>query len=301
MATHGEAPTFPQPQPPWKLPTPPRQSTPMDLSWTLYLLSTGKLTTIPEALFHVPLLDLFNHFMTELVEDPDWAVTPAGMDYTHYGYSYILKEEARHFACITFNMIHQEQTVEVPARYRRPSPDISSVATTPEPMADSPSVPPQRAQMPTTYAYTVPSYFYPQGYGPPGTQGLARLFAAASVDDSGTLNQPPTKPQPPSGPPGPATPPVNPMRWALPRYLPPPEPPDPPAPWVLNPNNLGPWAALKPNMVKEPDSFSGNSNDIARFFSQCDMYFSVYNQYFRYHPHKVIFCMSHFTKDAQTW
>ncbi len=31
------------------------------------------------------------------------------------------------------------------------------------------------------------------------------------------------------------------------------------------------------------------------------MYFSVFNQYFRHHPHKVIFCASHFSKDAQIW
>ncbi|PBK83812.1 hypothetical protein ARMGADRAFT_1089039 [Armillaria gallica] len=114
--THGEAPTLPQQQPPWRLPTPPRQA--MSLQWALYLLSTGKLMEIPEILFHAPLINLFNHFMTELVEDPDWAVTPAGMDYTHYRYSYILKEETRHFTCVTYNMIHQEQMVEVPAHYR---------------------------------------------------------------------------------------------------------------------------------------------------------------------------------------
>ncbi len=54
-------------------------------------------------------------------------------------------------------------------------------------------------------------------------------------------------------------------------------------------------------MVKEPENFSGDSNDIAWFFSQCDMYFSVFNQYFRHHPHKVIFCVSRFSKDAQVW
>ncbi len=31
------------------------------------------------------------------------------------------------------------------------------------------------------------------------------------------------------------------------------------------------------------------------------MYFSIYNQYFRHHPHKVIFCASQFDNDAQTW
>ncbi len=54
-------------------------------------------------------------------------------------------------------------------------------------------------------------------------------------------------------------------------------------------------------MVKEPKNFSGDSNDITRFFSQCNMYFSVFNQYFRHHPHKVIFCVLHFSKDTQVW
>lgn len=70
---------------------------------------------------------------------------------------------------------------------------------------------------------------------------------------------------------------------------------------MLAANNQGPWVALKPNMVKEPKNFSGDSNDIAQFFSQCDMYFSVFNQYFCYHPHKVIFCTSQFNKDTQIW
>ncbi len=148
------------------------------------------------------------------------------------------------------------------------------------------------------------------GYGPPGSQGPSRLFAATiSGDGAGPSNapqvpaQPPSKPQPPSGPPpsGPLPLPPGPPRWALPRYPPPPGPPDPPAPWVLDAANLGPWASLKPEMVKVPDNFNGDSNDITRFFSQCDMYFSIFNQHFYYHPHKVIFCASRFRKEAQVW
>ncbi len=63
----------------------------------------------------------------------------------------------------------------------------------------------------------------------------------------------------------------------------------------------GPLVTLKLNMVREPDNFSSDSNNIARFFSQCDMYFSIFNEYFRHHPHKVIFCASRFSKDAQVW
>ncbi len=110
--------------------------------------------------------------------------------------------------------------------------------------------------------------------------------------------QPPSKPQPPSRT---ATATTRPPRWAPPRYPPPPGPPDPPAPWVLDVANLGPWVLLKPEMVKVPDNFNGDSNDIAQFFSKCDMYFSIFNQHFYYHPHKVIFCASHFGKEAQVW
>ncbi len=152
-------------------------------------------------------------------------------------------------------------------------------------MDDEPPVPPQWAAIPDyavtvqSYMQTAPSYIYPWGYGLPGTQGPPRLFAAAE-GDVGTSNQlqPPSKPQPPAGPP--PVPPVIPQRWALPRYPSPPKLPDPPAPWVLADNNQGPWAGLKPNIVKEPENFNSDSNDIAWFFSQCDMYFSVFNQYF---------------------
>ncbi|PBK82656.1 hypothetical protein ARMGADRAFT_1090105 [Armillaria gallica] len=102
--------------PPHLLP-PTQQPTPLTLGRALYLLSMGKLTTVPEILHRAPIIDLFNHFIRKLVEDPDWAGTPAGVDYTHYRYSYILKEEARHFACVAWNMVHPECRVEVPDRY----------------------------------------------------------------------------------------------------------------------------------------------------------------------------------------
>ncbi len=57
----------------------------MTISWALYLLATGKLARIPNILSRVPLIDLFNHFLEELVADQDWARTPARIDYTHYG------------------------------------------------------------------------------------------------------------------------------------------------------------------------------------------------------------------------
>ncbi|PBK99963.1 hypothetical protein ARMGADRAFT_1074790 [Armillaria gallica] len=106
----------------------------------------------------------------------------------------------------------------------------------------------------------------------PYTAFFPWLFAVASINDMGTSDQPqpPSKPQLPSRPPGPPGPPTASRRWALPRYLPLLGPPDPPAPWVLAADNQGPWAALKPNMVKEPENFNGDFNNIAQFFSYKD-------------------------------
>ncbi len=106
-------------QPPPSQPrTLPQLTTPITITWALYLLSTGKLVQVPAILTHATLGDLFNHFQKELLEDPDWAITPAGMDYGYYGYNYILKEEAAHFACTAYNMIHHDRRVEVPGRYQ---------------------------------------------------------------------------------------------------------------------------------------------------------------------------------------
>ncbi len=292
----------------------PQPTTPITIVQALYLLSTGKLVQTPTVLLHATLKDLCNHFQKELLEDPDWAVTPAGKDYIYFQKDYILREEILHFACTAYNMIHPDRSIEIPARYQQPQYDTSSTVDTPEPMDDEPPIPPPRATVPDYsrwepgYTPAQPSYAYPRGYGPPGSQGPSRLFAAAAGGDgAGPSNVPqvpvqlPDKPQPPSGPPPSGPPPLGPPRWAPPRYPPPPGPPDPPAPWVLDAANLGPWASLKPEMVKVPDDFHGDSNDIARFFSQCDMYFSIFNQHFYYHPHKVIFCASRFRKEAQVW
>ncbi len=100
MGILGAAPLHPQIHP--------RPVTPMTMQQALYLLATGKLAQVPKILYHAPLLNLFNHFLKELLEDPNWAITPVGMDYDHYRYEYILKEEARHFACLAYNMIHQQ-------------------------------------------------------------------------------------------------------------------------------------------------------------------------------------------------
>ncbi len=61
---------LPHPQSqPHKLPTPPQPTTLITISWALYLLATGKLARIPDILSRVPLIDLFNHLLEELVVD----------------------------------------------------------------------------------------------------------------------------------------------------------------------------------------------------------------------------------------
>ncbi len=188
----------------------PQLTTLITIAQALYLLATGKLVQIPNILLHATLVELFNHFKEELVADQDWARTPAGMDYNHYGYGYILKEEAIHFTCHAYNMIHLDHLAQVPARYQWPQIDLPPITYTPEPMEDEPPVSPQQATVPDyasavpSYAYVVPSYVYPQGYGPPGTQGASRLFAAAITDNkAGPSDQPQLtdKLQPPDGPP----------------------------------------------------------------------------------------------------
>ncbi len=96
----------------------PQLTTPITIARALYLLSTGKLVQVPAVLLHATLKDLCNHFQKELLEDPDWAVTPAGMDYSYFQKGYILREETLHFACTAYNMIHPNRQIEIPARYQ---------------------------------------------------------------------------------------------------------------------------------------------------------------------------------------
>lgn len=65
--------------------------------------------------------------------------------------------------------------------------------------------------------------------------------------------------------------------------------------------NPGPWPDLKPKIARELNLFKGESTNITCFFSQCKMYFSVFNQFFHHHPHKIVFCASRFKGEAQNW
>ncbi len=62
-----------------------------------------------------------------------------------------------------------------------------------------------------------------------------------------------------------------------------------------------PYNWLRPNILKEVDNFKGKLDDIAHFFSQYKMHFSLFNNYLQYHPHRVIFCVSQFKGEAQNW
>ncbi len=74
-----------------------------------------------------------------------------------------------------------------------------------------------------------------------------------------------------------------------------------PAPWVLTAGNVAPYDEFKPKILKEVDDFNGDSNDITRFFQKCELHFGLFNRHFFYPPHKVIFCVSRLTGDAQRW
>ncbi|KAK0470794.1 hypothetical protein IW261DRAFT_1572640 [Armillaria novae-zelandiae] len=107
--------------------------------------------------------------------------------------------------------------------------------------------------------------------------------------------------------PGPANPeePNDPHPWGpvvnLPTFPPQPGPPVLPEPWEIGLGAQTPYHDFKPKIVREPAPFEGNSNDIMRFFNQCEMYFEAHDRHFQHHPHKVVFCVSRFDKEGQIW
>ncbi len=152
-------------------------------------------------------------------------------------------------------------------------------------MPDKPPIPPPRAPVETTYPYS-------RGNAPPGTYQSGYIpFAGAGSSGGGGGGQPAQPPQPPAAP----------QRWALPRFPAPPKAPTPPAPWVLATGSVAPYDEFKPKILKEVDNFHGDSNDISHFFQKCELHFSVFNQHYLYHPHKVVFCISRLAGEAQRW
>ncbi len=53
--------------------------------------------------------------------------------------------------------------------------------------------------------------------------------------------------------------------------------------------------------MKEVGDFNRDSNVISCFFLKCELHFDLFNQHFRHHPHKVIFCVSRLKGDAERW
>ncbi len=194
----------------------------------------------------------------------------------------ILQYEAERNARLLYNEVHLNAPMEPMAPYE----DIVAEADIQLPMPDEPPVPPPRA--------SVTSFSYIRGNHPPGTYAPGyKPFAGADPSGSGGGGgrQPAQPPQPPAAP----------QRWTLPHHPTLPKAPTPPAPWVLTAGNIAPYDEFKPKILKEVDDFSGDSNDITRFFQKCELHFGLYNRHFFYPPHKVIFCVSRLAGDAQRW
>ncbi len=96
---------------------------PMELSRTLYLLYTGKMTRIPEELTNTSYDELFTHFTNELLADPAWAETEAGYNYFYLSnwnltVSWILEKEADRFITQVYCLIHPEIQVRDISPYK---------------------------------------------------------------------------------------------------------------------------------------------------------------------------------------
>ncbi len=233
---------------------------------------------IPEILVRASYDDLFKYFAYELPFIPAWGETKAGNNYfmnqqCGLPSDQILQYEAGRNACLLYNEIHRDTPMQVLSPYRRDTIVLPEIKIQ-EPMLDEPPVPPPRAP--------IGAFSYVRGQAPPGTYPHGYVpFAGA--DPSGSGGRQPT--QPPQSP-------IVPQKWTLPWYPALPKPPDPPAPWVLTTGDVAPYNDFKPKILKEVDDFSRDSNDISCFFLKCELHFDLFNQHFRYHPHKVIFCVS---------
>ncbi len=152
--------------------------------------------------------------------------------------------------------------MQVLSSYRRVAIELPEIEIQ-GPMPDELPVPPP--QVPVT------AFSYIRGQAPPGTY-LCGYIPFARADLSGGGGRQPAQP---------LQPPIVPLKWTLPRFPALPKPPDPPAPWVLTAGAVTPY-----------NDFNGDSNDISCFFLKCELHFNLFNRHFRYHPHKVIFCVS---------
>ncbi len=237
--------------------------------------ATDLSVAIPVELKQAEYHELYNYFAYKLPFILTWGETQAGNDYfmkkqRGIPADDILQYKAERNTCLLYNQIHRDAPMEVLAPYK----DIVAEADIQMPMPDEPPVPPPRAP--------VTAFSYIRGQEPPGTYPSGYRPFAGAGSQSGSGGQPAQPLQPPAPP----------QRWALPCHPAPPKAPTPPAPWVLTAGNVAPYNDFKPKILKEVNNFKGDSNDISQFFLKCELHFEVFNQHFRYPPHKVIFCIS---------
>ncbi|SJL18732.1 uncharacterized protein ARMOST_22332 [Armillaria ostoyae] len=90
-------------------------------------------------------------------------------------------------------------------------------------------------------------------------------------------------------------------RWSLPgapdKFDPDTEPPNP----VGAMGDDAPWIGCKPDLIRKPEPFHGDPDDIDRFITDCQMYFQVHSAYMWLDPYRVAFASSYFEGRAKDW
>ncbi|PBK62507.1 hypothetical protein ARMSODRAFT_980575 [Armillaria solidipes] len=93
----------------------------------------------------------------------------------------------------------------------------------------------------------------------------------------------------------------HPNRLSLPgapdKFKPDSQPPNPIGPMSED----APWIGCKPDLIRKPLPFSGESDDIDRFITDCQMYFQVHSAYMWLDPYRVAFASSYFEDKAKDW
>ncbi|SJL13670.1 uncharacterized protein ARMOST_17118 [Armillaria ostoyae] len=90
-------------------------------------------------------------------------------------------------------------------------------------------------------------------------------------------------------------------RWSLPgapdKFDPDTEPPNP----IGAMGDDAPWIGCKPDLIRKPNPFLGDPDDIDRFIMDCQMYFQVHSAYMWLDPYRVAFASSYFEGKAKDW
>ncbi|KAK0421572.1 hypothetical protein EV421DRAFT_1975680 [Armillaria borealis] len=90
-------------------------------------------------------------------------------------------------------------------------------------------------------------------------------------------------------------------RWSIPgapdRFDPSKDPPNP----VGAMADDAPWIGCKPDLTRKPNPFIGDSDDIDRFITDCQVYFQVYSAYMWLDSYRVAFAASYFEGRAKDW